>query len=183
MNLNEFIGEQSIFRAIGEVEPFPFIVPGEDPFDENGLLDIILKIGYGEREMWAPYITLEMDKVAAVLVKFYRDKWYAYIEMVGIQENVNKRRESTIIITNQENRTINKDDINKVSAFNSPDMLDTDGVSSNTVEGLTGDKRNVVNDTFFDPKNDFILLNDITKDGIIDKIMWDVANSLTLNIY
>jgi len=165
MNLSEFIGEQSIFRAIGLVEPFPFIVPGEDPFDENGLLDIILKIGYGEREMWAPYITLEMDKVAAVLVKFYRDKWYAYI------------------VTNQENRTINKEDVNKVSAFNSPDMLDNDGVSSNTVDGLTGDKRNVVNDTFFDPKNDFILLNDITKDGIIDKIMWDVANSLTLNIY
>lgn len=175
--LNAFLAGKSLFTEIENIEAFPFIVGDA----EN--LDLILTINYGERKLFKPYSTLEVEKVAQLIVKEYGETWRDYVKIEALKENVNSRREVSETITENEDRLSEREDVNKVSSFNSTEMVVNDGTSSNNSDTNTGEKVRTLTDESISPKESYSLLSNMARASILKNVMNDVSKALTLSIY
>ena len=176
--LNDYLsGKTSLFTAINEVEVFPFITGDE----EN--LDLILKINYGQRTLFAPYSDVSMNSLASLLVTEYGEAWRDYVKIAALKENVNDRREVSETITENEDRLSEREDINKVASFNSADLIVNDGASSNNTDTNTGEKVRTLTDETISPQAAYSLLSNIARASILKNVMQDISKALTLAIY
>lgn len=176
MKLNELLETQSIFSAVNARQNFDFI---EDPAE----LDLMLKISYGERQVFAPFEDLKDEEISMFIVNAFGEAWENYVKIELLSVNVDKRRELTETTNQSEDRTSTKNDLNKVAAFNSDDLIQNDGSDSNTEDGMVGDSTHTLTESNIDVGNSFKLLNDLSKHSIITKVIYDVARTITLDIY
>ena len=94
-------------------------------------------------------------------------------------KQVNRKTET---ITKTENREVLKDDVNKVSAYDSNDLLANDGSTSNTTDGLTGNENRVTTDEIIDMETIYNNLANTQKNRIIESVLNDVKHFITLRI-
>jgi len=175
--LGEFLAGKSLFSSIEQVEAFPFIV------GDAVNLDLILTINYGQRILFNPYADLEIEKVAQILVKQHGEKWRDYLKIEALKENVNDRREVSENITESENKVNTRDEVNKVAAFNSADLIDNDGSTISNSDNNSGEKVRTLTDENISPQKSYALLSNMARDSIVKNVMQDISKSLTLAIY
>ena len=115
----------------------------------------------------------------------YGKKWEILSTEIWVGFNlgakqVNKKTET---ITKTENREVLKDDVNKVSAYDTDELITNDGNTSNTTDGLTGSESRVITDEIIDMETAFNNLSTQTQNSIIETVLNDVKSFITLSIY
>lgn len=170
----------SIWGEIAIVEMFPFIV---DKGADN--LDLLMFDLYGERELFASVKNKTLPQIAKMIVVLNRDKWNRLVaieaEKFPIGGGVTRRLTETV--TDNETRSSNKDNLNKVSAANDLELIVNDGSNSIENDVIDNTKTRTLTDGNYSVNtayNDLLLMS---KNNIINTTLKDVANYLTLSIY
>ena len=176
-NLKEFLAGDSLFSAIVTADPFPFIV------DNEAVLDLMLIINYGNRQVFEPFEGNDINSIATMLILNFEQTWDSYVQMGVILENPNDRREVTETIDRTEERLNSNDSTDKVSAFNSNTMVDDKGSSTSGTDDLTGLTTRTLTDEQINVTTMFNRLSSTTRNSIVKSVLDDIAGYLTLSIY
>lgn len=170
----------SIWGEIQLIEPFPFIV---DKGADN--LDLLMFDLYGERELFKTVLNKPLTDIANMIVLLNKDKWNRMVaielEKFPIGGGVTRRLTETI--TDNETRSSNKDNLNKVSAANDLELIVNDGSNSIENDVIDNTKTRTLTDGNYSVNtayNDLLLMS---KNNIINTTLKDVATYLTLSIY
>lgn len=177
MNLNNFLESGNLFTEIDSVNQFPFITGNEDT------LQAMLILQHGDSILYEAFNGVELKLVAEMLVLEYGDKWDSYIKRKALFEQLHNEVETTDSKTRTENRTGARNDLNKVSGYNSDDLMVNDGSDSTNAEdseAIETGTRIVIDRNI---GKAYFLLDDSEKRLIIKSVLKDVSDLLTLNIY
>lgn len=178
ISLDQFLENESIFTRIQALSPYPF-------FDTMQALDMDkhLSIKYGERIVFNKIISFDLETIARLIIGVNGDKWENLILansldiLNGSERTVNENNSSNVINTGANTRT------HKVSGFNSPELID----DNSDVESNTGTVDNTGNKLLTEKtKSMQTAYNNLqlqTKLNIIETVVKDVSNYLTLDIY
>ena len=152
--------------------------------DSDKLFNLFM-VRYGDRNVNKVIINLTPFQIADLLTFEYGEKWEILNTEIWAGFNlgakqVNKKTET---ITKTENREVLKDDVNKVSAYDTDELIVNDGNTSNTTDGLTGNESRVTTDEIIDMETAFNNLSLTTQNSIIETVLNDVKNFITLSIY
>ena len=180
VNLRGYLTGGSIFTAIQTTNNFPFFV-GNDAAD----FDYMLTLNYGQRLMFSAFIDVPVNTVAKHIVKLYGDKWDSLIKFNESGANIGAV--SSVKTTGKQKttgvKTDNTDVTNKVSAFNSDELLVDTGSTTVGDENTTQD---VDRDSLVETFNIQTAFNNLPlaeKTNIINVVLKDVANYLTVSAY
>ena len=178
INLEQFLENESIFTRIQSLSPYPF-------FDKMTPLnmDKHLLMFYGERIVFNKMIGFDLDTIASLIVGVNGDKWENLILangldiLSGAERTVNENNSSNVLNTGANTRT------HKVSSFNTPDLIEdtadldsSTGTVDNTGTRLLTEKTKSLQTAY----NNLQLQRKI---NIIETVVKDVSNYLTLDIY
>lgn len=158
--------------------------------NKNAMMDSeklhnLFMVRYGDRNVNLAIINLTPFQIADLLTFEYGEKWEILSTEIWVGFNlgakqVNKKTET---ITKTENREVLKDDVNKVSAYDTDELIVNDGNTSNTTDGLTGNESRVTTDEIIDMETVYNNLANSQKNSIIESVLNDVKNFITLSIY
>lgn len=180
LKLEQYLEGGSIWGSIQALSPYPF-------FDDYSAeqLDKQTRLLYGEREVFSKFRELTVVEVAALVYVAMNKKWLNLLSMEELPFNLgasvtNKKTETT---NTTENTIKESDNLNKVSAFNTEDLINDGG--SNLSE--TGEKEGTNTKITTDDKISFEAAYDnltlAEKISIINTVTSDVAQFLTLSVY
>lgn len=178
--LKDLLLTSSLWGAIADVEPFPFIV------DETPeMMDLIMGHLYGERELLPSSLNLTVEQLAKVIVATHKPRWLQLVD-ISLQDwdtGGGATRRMTETISETENRTSTNDDVNKVATFDDELMTDTDAKKTTGVDEFTNTKTRTVRDGQYSLATAFTDLQTLDKTAIINTVIKDVAIFTTLSIY
>ena len=176
--LHKYLEGKDVFTAIKTAGEFDFIQSDDIPA-MNGLL----ALEHGQKLVYAPIEIIAFETVAGLIAVKFRSKWEGYVSAAALLLNVNVRRELTENTTDNEARTNTRNETAKVSAFNSPEMVDDTGNSATGDDTLAGERERILVDETIDPGKAYNMLDRNTKNGIINRVISDVSEFFTLSIY
>ena len=178
MLFKEYLDVNDVWGTINSKYPFAFIA------DKTvNSLNTIQSFKYGSRTMLDRASTLDVSDLADLIIIEFSDKWLAMLTIVNSNINSGKVEKITETITNAETRVNTRDDVNKVSAFNSDTLIDNDGLASNANEAVDGEKGRILTKEFSDFSEAYKNLDLLGKNAIIQTVTRDVSNLLTLSLY
>lgn len=180
IKLNDFVLVGSVFGSIKSKINMPF-------FDDmpTAVLDNLLVTKYGERTLFPKLAGQPLDDLTDMILFTYSNKWQKLVTLdaSGYDVAASKINTVTETVDNSENRVNVKDDINKVTAYNSLDLINNDGSESNSTDTMTGTTTRTVTDSTIDLTTAFNNLSLAEKNNIMNIVLYDVADFLTLSIY
>lgn len=179
MTLNEYLKGRSIFELIDQAQDFPFILD-----DNVKVFDALMMFHYGNRIVFASVEMMEVEQVAELIASKYVEKWTKLVEAHTLPFELGSTTELTTEseVTDQ-NKQDSSDDLDKVSAYDSPELI------VNAAKSLSGEEQMNINldKTKLVEKKDinsvFDNLHLLQKNNIIETVIRDVADFLTLYIY
>lgn len=178
MNLRQFLKPISLWGSINSIESFPFI---QDPTN----LDLLQVINYGDREVFKGFIDLTDIELAEMLILHFSDKWNYVIDAnigdIDLTSDTTKR--TKIISTKEELISGSENTDNKVSGYNSQDLIIDNGNERIRVEDVTGDSTSEKIETSNNLKSLFKNLPLVEQSNIINIVMLDVSKFLTISLY
>lgn len=178
MSLNDYLDGYSIFDDIHTIKAYPFLI------DNIQEVENLLVLEHGRKPLFDVVNDFSMIEVADMIVRKYDERWEALIrrndELAG---NVNKRREVTESVDTTEEKLTGGSSKDSVASFDSANLVDESGKTSEGNEDTAGTKTRTYTDEEIDAKKSYDLLNVQTKDTIINEVVSDVADFLTLSIY
>lgn len=145
-------------------------------------LDLMLKLNYGDREVWWKYAELTDSEVAIMLVSAFNDSWKALSEAAALAV-LNSKRTVTETITQTDSRTNTGEETSKVSAFNSEDLIEDQGRSTTGTDALQSSRTRDFLDETLDVKQKLSQLDDASRRNVVQSVVKDVASYLTISIY
>ena len=178
--LKEYLADANIFNSIKAIENFPFLEG-----DSSDELNMMLKINYGQKIMFSGMVDLSINDAAKYIVKTYSNSWNKLL--TALNSDFNVAADYIKVTTGNSNTTGNNTDdntnIHKVAAFNSDELLD----DYSDVGARTGTS---ANETISDGKEVNLSLKSlfdnlplIERTNIINIVLKDVSNYLTLSVY
>ena len=179
MLLKDLLLVGSLFTAI---ENSVAVIPTEYTVE---MLDDVLLIEYGERTLYSPIANMPLDKIGFYVGSRFSNKWHNLVllhESITDVTDLNGTLE-TETVTESENRNNVRDDLNKISAYNSTELIDNDGMNSTSNESVTGETVRTLKNGSNDINEKFNNLSSIEKNNIMNTVVKDVVNLLTLSIY
>lgn len=180
LKLEEYLKQGSLFNTLFTMNSLEGMNEGDIP-----KMDMMLSMNHGQKTVYDAIGTKTIDEVAQMLSLLNKDKWKKSILLELNNDDlgmVNTRKLTETIIEN-ESRTNNRDNINKVSAFNSDEMINNDGSNSISNEGMDNTKTRTITDGIYDINNAYKNLSSMSKNNIMEMIIKDVSNFMTLSIY
>lgn len=178
IKLHEFMTQGGIFNHIQTIKPLPFLGDGQ-----NEVMDRLLVLEYGERSVFIKMIPFSMVQIAEMIVKQSGDKWDDIISLNAVNKNATNTRTITETTTNNETRNNTRDDKNLISAYNDDTLIVNDGLTSIGADDLTGTETRTMTDETINLKNAYNNLSLADKNNIMNTVLKDVANFITLEIY
>lgn len=177
IKLSELLQQGSIFNELETIKPMPFL-----SVEDNEVMDSLLNLKYGDRTVYSKLLTTSLPDIAKMLVKTHGDYWDGLLQIDddGLPSN---RRTLTETITTNENRTNNRDDKNVVAAYNSDDLITNDGTLVVGADDLTGNKTRTLTDEKTSLNSAYYHLSLQQKNNIMNVVLLDVADFITLSIY
>lgn len=170
----------SIFNEINLIEPFSFI----NDFGADNL-DMLLYDLCGDRSLFLKVTTTPINELARMIVYLHKKKWQHLIDIELQDFDIGGGVTRRLSETTTENETSNKtnDSVNKVSAYNTDEMINNDGTVSTGNEGFNNTKTRILSDGNYSINTAFSDLQLISKTNIINTVLKDVAIYLALSIY
>ena len=184
MRLSEYIKTNSLFQELYTKESCSgliLVVP------EYSSMDELLTYTYGDR-LLSPKFSDSSTSPSISLIGLHLDrtfnaKWTALLSIEKnkeIHDNVNTITET---IDNTSVKTNDSESLNKVSAYNTDELLIDDGSTVTSNEGVDDKTIRTMTNTDTNFRNQYLNISELHKNNIIDTILYDVANALTLSIY
>ena len=118
-----------------------------------------------------------------MLVLNFQNSWENYVKIELLTDNPNSRREVTETTNQTETRLNSKSDVNKISAYNSEDLINDGGMNTDGTDDLDGVTVRTLVDEQINQKQAYELLSIGVKNSIIKYVMNDISGYLTLDIY
>lgn len=130
-------------------------------------------------------IPLTPYQIADLLTFEFSKKWEILLTEFWVGFNLGARQVNKVTetITRKENRLTDKDDLNKVSGFDSEVLITDNGLSSKTKDDLTGTETKTTTNEIIDMETAFNNLSMQMQNSIIETVLNDVKNFITLSIY
>lgn len=175
-NLSSFLNGKALFEEIYSIEPFPFIV---DP----AIMNLMLITYHGDRLVFNGVVDLDDGVLAGLIVAMFKSKWESYVKVDGLDPSATRVRNLIETVNTAEERTNSRNDLSKVSAYNSDIMMPDSGADSMGEDGLTGVVTRTLKDEEIDTNRAYYTLNNIARNSTIQKVLNDVSSALTLSIY
>ena len=180
LKLSDFIGADGLWGRVQALHPFPF-------FDKysSADLDKHLILNHGDKTVFYKIISLGLDWCASDIIFTYKQKWLDLIsiESLTLDIGADKTHKISETLTHAETRNNTQDTVNKVSAFNTSELITNDGNNSTANDKIDYSKTRVFTDenlSYLDAFNNLSLKQQNT---IIETVNYDVAKILTLDIY
>lgn len=170
----------SLWEGIRGLAPFPFFdtVPPAQ-------LDVQTVLSFGDRFMFSKLVTVTVAQMSVNIVSLYQDKWTKLVEVLAYDYDVmaNTSKKTTDVTHKTEARDNTRDDVNKVSAFNTDDLITDTGATSTGADNLTGDIDRTLTEANISLSDAFNNLSLLDKNNIIQTVIKDVASYMTLDVY
>ena len=180
VNLKTWLAGGSIFTAIQTAENFPFF--SDTPPAE---LDQMLSITYGNRMLASAFNNFDINTAGKFITKLYGEKWNALIRFNITPPDLGAK--STTKTTGNQNTIGTKNGVsnteNKVSAFNSDDLITDTGAHNALDENITQDITRGSSVSVIDWQTAFNNLSLSERTNIISVVLKDVATHLTVSVY
>ena len=179
MTLNEFLTE-NIFELINDAGGLDFVPP-----ENLGTMNSLLRFKHGSKPIDISVKNVTMQQLADMVVMLYKQLWV--IES-GLYDVVVEGSGGQVIKVTENNDRVSErltagGTIDKVTGFNSDDMIDDSGSEHSGDENLTETGNRLITTITNNPTEAFKLLESHVKNSIIGKIVDDVGSFLTLKIY
>lgn len=179
-DLDTWALQGSVWAGIRGLAPMPFFdtVPPAQ-------LDLQMGLSFGQRFMFSKLVTTTPEQMAVNIVAIYKDKWEKLIEALAINYDLSAgtSKKTTETIHKIEARDTTRDDVNKVSAFNTDNLITDTGATSTGADNLTGDTTRTLTEADISLTNAFNNLSMLDQQNIITTVIKDVANYMTLSVY
>lgn len=180
VNLKTWLTGGSIFTAIQSNLDFPFF-----SYAPPAELDQMLSLTYGKRMVASAFNNVDVNTAGKFISNLYGEKWDALIKFNISPPDLGAK--STTRTTGKQNTIGTKNGVsnteNKVSAFNSDDLITDTGANNeleeNTMEDITRDSSISV----IDWQTAFSNLSLAERTNIISVVLKDVASYLTVSVY
>ena len=180
VNLKTWLTGGSMFTAIKTAENFPFFSD-----TQPAELDQMLSLTYGERMVASAFNNFDINTAGKFITKLYGGKWYALIQFNITPPDIGAK--TTTKTTGKQNTIGTKNGVsnteNKVSAFNSDNLITDTGANNeleeNTLQDITQDSSTSV----IDWQTAFNNLSIAERTNIISVVLKDVASYLTVSVY
>ena len=180
INLKTWLVGGSIFTAIQTAEKFPFFAD-----TQPAELDQMLSLTYGQRLVNSSFNNFDINVAGKFITKLYGEKWYALIRFNTMQTNIGAK--STTKTTGKQNTIDTKNGVsnteNKVSAFNSDDLITDTGARNELDENNTQDITRDLSVSVIDWQTAFNNLSLAERTNIISVVLKDVSTYLTNSVY
>lgn len=152
--------------------------------DSDRMTSLFL-LRYGDRNVNPSILPLTPYQIADLLTFEFSQKWEILLTefWVGFNLGAKQVTKVTETITRTENRLTDKDDINTVSGFDSDELITDNGLNSKTKDDLTGTETKTTTNEIIDMETAFNNLSLTTQNSIIETVLNDVKNFITLSIY
>lgn len=180
VNLKDYLLQGNIFTEMKSLEPFSFL-----DGDNDYKLDLLINMNYGKRNLYSEIAGKTLKEVAQMIIFLNKDKWNNAI-LVASSDNeigLNDVRKVTENIVTNENRTNNRDDVNKVSAYNSDELINNDGMNSVSNEDMDNTKNRTLTDGKYNLSTAYENLSLLSKNNIMEMVVKDTVEFMTLSIY
>ena len=172
--IREFLDGADLWAAINTVKEYPFITP-----DLNNLF----LIEYGQMPLFSGIAGDSVENIAEYCVRLFGDKWDSLLEMSGVKLDVSETNTVTETTVNTEERATERTDTDKVSAFNSDELIDEGGKASDGTETVEGETVRTVEDETKSLNTAFDNLQKADKLNIIKQAIADVAGFMKVQVY
>ena len=176
--------------TVNDLNNVPQIFTELKKLNTNSMMDSeklhnLFMVRYGDRNVNPSIINLTPFQIADLLTFEYGKKWEILSNEIwgGFNLGAKQVNKKTETITKTENRETLKDDVSKVSAYDTDELITNDGNTSNTTDGLTGNESRVTTDEIIDMETVYNNLANSQKNSIIESVLNDVKNFITLSIY
>lgn len=179
MTLNKYLEGKSIFTLIEQADDFPFLLGSM-----TGVFDTLMMYHYGSRIVFASVETMDVEQVAGLIASKYKDKWDKLVEAHSMNFELGTTTEKTTEIGSvDETKSGTGKDKDSVSAYDDVELVLDKQKDSETSQTLEGESEKVSTTEKKDINNVFDNLHLLQKNNIIEIVIRDVADFLTLSIY
>lgn len=178
MKLVEFLYQGDLLNKVNDYKPLPFLFG-----NQSRVMEQLLTIRYGNRVMFDEMVLIPIADVAQMVVMLNGDKWDSIILLSSKDQTTKTERVITETTENVENRNNTRDNKNLISAYNDDVLIVNDGDLSNGTDELNGTQTRTLTDSTTDLKNAYNNLSLSDKNNIMNVVLKDIADLLTLNIY
>lgn len=177
--LNDFISVDGLFKHIYTHKQGLSLFT----IEQSATMDSLLILKYGERLLYQKLTAFNIAQISEMIVNQYGSKWDTLIEIGKLDKLSTNVRVVTETTTNNEKRSNSRDDKNLISAYNDDALIVNDGSTSTGSDDLTGMETRTLKDETIDLKTAYNNLSLSDKNSILNTIMKDVVDFLTLSIY
>lgn len=177
ITVNDLVNVPQIFTELKKLNPNLVI-------DSDRMTSIFL-LRYGDRNVNHAIMPLTPYQIADLLTFEFSEKWEILLTEFWVGFNLGARQVTKVTetITKTENRLTDKDDLNKVSGFDSDELITDNGLNSKTKDDLTGTETKTTTNEIIDMETAFNNLSMQTQNSIIETVLNDVKSFITLSIY
>ena len=176
--------------TVNDLNNVPQIFTELKKLNTNAMMDSdklhnLFMVRYGDRNVNPSIINLTPFQIADLLTFEYGKKWEILSTEIWTGFNLGARQVTKVTetITRKENRLTDKDDLNKVSGFDSEELITDNGLNSKTKDDLTGTETKTTTNEIIDMETAFNNLSLTMQNSIIEIVLNDVKNFITLSIY
>ena len=176
--------------TVNDLNNVPQIFTELKKLNTNAMMDSeklhnLFMVRYGDRNVNPSIINLTPFQIADLLTFEYGKKWEILSTEIWAGFNLGAKQVNKVTetITKTENRLTDKDDLNKVSGFDSEELITDNGLNSKTKDDLTGTETKTTTNEIIDMETAFNNLSLTMQNSIIETVLNDVKSFITLSIY
>lgn len=176
MNIKDWLGEESIFKEIS------LIIPEIISQEESETLDLLFSTYYSERTLFSSFLHISVKQAAEMIVLKYGNIWVKYAEV----ENLEGVGDITIVedVTNSEDvKTNSIESKDLVAAYNEAELIENSGSNTSGLDNSSGEVIRNVKTSVAGVEARFNQLQLLNDNSIMNKMLEDVSNAISLNIY
>lgn len=175
--VNEWLLQGDLFAEIKKISPVAL--------PDSTKLQRLFMVKYGESLVNNFIVIQDLATVADLIVFEFGEKWEKLLTEIWVGFNLGARQVTKITetTTKTENRKTVKDDVNKVTSYESSDLIVNDGANSTGNDDLTGNETKTTVNEIIDMGTAFNNLSLQMQNSIINTILNDVKQFTTLAIY
>lgn len=179
MKLNEYLEKGNLISLL--------IISGVDFLQgkDADTLNSLMLLNYGERELYYKFEVLELQEISDMVALIHSQHWQDLIALKASEVNPIYSQSNTLTetVTETGNTTNTSEKLNKVSASNSDVLITNDGDSSNQNENKQGETVRTLTDNKMNVADAYNNLSLSAKNNIINIVIKDIVDFLTLTIY
>ena len=178
ITIKDFENINLIFTTIREMSSSLY-------YDDVVITNLFL-VRYSDKIVNPAIVNLSPEQLAELITMEYSEKWNILTSDLfweGFNMGAKQVTMLTETIDKTEKRSVDKDDLNKVSGFDTDILIVDNGLNSKTKDDLTGKEKKVTTNQIIDMETAFNNLSLSIKNNIIETVLNDVKNFTTLSIY